>query len=380
MGIDTNDDDHIMGGSAELGFFENRISLKAIYVTGGEQGSYFGTYSADGPRKGETSGLVLKTDFFDQKLTTEFEIDHSIYDPDTSDDSSSESDKAYRIKAGGETGSYTYEALYKYLGPEYEVIGNQGLDKDTEGVEFNGGALFENHSIDLTLSDYWDNVDNDDLYPRIYTYKGMLDYSFNRFQSLPMGLTYEKSKVDSSEEPLDTAPTEIDTDTVSGTISYTRGPWWLDFLASYSNQDDKTDQDDDTTTTTYSLTPTYTSDHFAISTGFNLYNSEYHLTDIYTDTYTVTLDIRGDIFQEEITYELSGTYDWTKSSDDLTDQNSIRGDCRLAYLLGKNIWGYLNPSVGIKALYDKTNDRILDEEDEEITITLVLSTSIPFSF
>jgi hypothetical protein len=380
LGIDTNDDDHIIGGSAEAGFFDNRLTLKAIYATGGEEGSYFGTYSADGPRKGETSGLVLKTDFFDQKLTTEFEVDYSLYDSDTSDDYSSEGDNAYRLKVGGQNGRYTYEALYKYLGPDYEVIGNQHLDKDTEGFELYTGALFENHSIDLSLSDYWDNVESDNLYSRIYTYQGRLDYSYKKFQSMPMGVTYEKSKVDSSKEPIDIMPTKIDTDTVSGTMSYIKGPWWLNLLASCSDQDDKTEADNDTTITTYSFIPTYTSDHFAISTGFNVYNTIYHLTDVDIDTYTVTLDIRGDTFQGKIAYELSGTYDSTKSSDDLTDQHSIRGDCKITYFPGENLWGYVNPSVGLKVLYDKTNDRVSDIEDEEIAIMLVLAVSTPFSW
>jgi hypothetical protein len=70
--------------------------------------------------------------FLNQKLATEAEFDISRFDPDTQDEFSSERDKAYRLKVGGAWDKYTYEALYEYMGPDYEVIGNQGLQKNRE--------------------------------------------------------------------------------------------------------------------------------------------------------------------------------------------------------------------------------------------------------
>ena len=73
---------------------------------------------------------------------SEFEFDHSEFDADTTDNQSSESDQAYRLLVQGGIDRYTYSAVYTYYGRDYEVVGNQGLEKDRAGFELNGGAGF----------------------------------------------------------------------------------------------------------------------------------------------------------------------------------------------------------------------------------------------
>jgi hypothetical protein len=380
-GIDLDPDDQIMGLSGKIGLFSNRASFKTIYVEGGEEeGSYLGTWLEPARKKGKALGFVFSSDLLEQRLTTEAEFDLSRYDPDSSDEFSSENDKAYKFRLGGSSSNYSYDAIYEYMGPDYEVIGNQGLSKDQQGFMLTMGANLPIHSANLSLSRYNDNVENDDLYPRVYTYEGTLNYSFNKFPSLPMGLSYQKSILDSSREPEYTSPVEMDTDTISGIMNYTKGPWNFGLQASHSRKDDRTSEGDDTTTTTYIFTPTYTSQHISISPNFSFNSSKYELTGTRTDTYTVNLDLRGDVFKERITYEFGSTYNRIKASDDTTRQDSFDTNFRLAYYPAGRVFWFSDPSIAIRGRYSWMDDKAYDEEDDDFELLIVFSTNLPFSF
>jgi len=379
-GIGGGLDDHIFGVSAEAGLLSERIRLRSIYVTGGEEDGSFGIWAPGGGRKGSVLALVFKADVIEQRLSAEAEIDLSEFDADTSDEFSAENDRSYRLKMSGYSGRYSYQALYEYVGPAYEVIGNQFLPRNREGFMLNGGANFQTHSINLSFSRYNDNVEGDDLYPRIYTYQGTIDYSFNKFPNLPMGLSYQKAVINSTMEPDPAYTTSSDTDTFSGRINYMRGRWNIGFQVSHSIQNDRTEDSNDTDTTTYTIMPVFSSEHLSVMPNLSFNRSTYHLTGVYTDTYTINLELRFDTFHQRMTYELSGTYNRIKSSDDSMDQDTINTQFRIAYLIRKDIWGYLNPSVGIRGLYNKMIDRAYEQRDEELVLLLVLSSTMSFSF
>ena len=105
-----------------------KIGIKANYVEGEEKESYFGIYTEGRSRKGGLIGVVFTTDFFKETLTTEFEFDFSEFKKDTTDNFLAEEDKAYRLGIGGHIENYACEAVYEYLGPKYQVIGNQNLE------------------------------------------------------------------------------------------------------------------------------------------------------------------------------------------------------------------------------------------------------------
>ncbi|NWF93650.1 MAG: hypothetical protein HXY46_12080 [Syntrophaceae bacterium] len=380
LGIEGTKDDHIMGFSGDVGLISDKVRFRTIYITGGEESGSFGISTTGGEKRGDVLGFLLTTDFLKQRLTTEAELDFSRFDADTKDEFSREEDKAYRLKVGGVSGNYTYEGFYEYMGPDYEVIGNQGLQKNREGFTLKTGASFPIHSINLSFSRYNDNVENDDLYPVTYTTQGTVDYSLNKIKALPIGLSYQKSRIETKDEPLETLPIETDTDTVTGKINYIKGPWNLGFSTSYSLQNDRTSQDNDTTTVTYTLTPTYTQEHFSLSPSFSLNRTRNHLTRVYTDTYTTALDLRGDIFRKKLTYGLAGTYNIIRASDDTTKQDTLSTNFNISYLLFKNLWGFLNPSIGIRGLYNRTNDKVLGQTTNELALFLVIQTTMPFSF
>jgi hypothetical protein len=381
-GIEGTTDDHILGVSGGVNLFDKKVMFKTIYVTGGEPGSSFGISTTSGTKKGDVLGFVLMSDLFENKMRTEFEADFSKFDPDTSDEFESRNDNAYRAKIGGSLGIYNYEALYERIGKDYEVIGNQGLQKDKQGVSIINGLNLGKHYFNVLLSRYNDNLKGDDLFPRIVNYVAGIDYSCNEITNLPIGINYQKSIQDSSREPSGTDPIDLNTDTVAGRINYTKDKLNLGFQAAYSLQSDKSPMDYDTTTITYTFTPSYVFlPNVSINSAFSLNQSKIHLTDLRTDTYTINMDVRTKFFNDGLTFDVGGTYNIMKVNDDSTDNRNLSTNFRLAYNIKDFLKGYVNPTIALRGTYTKFTDNVYPSSNrDEFVLFLVLATTIPFSF
>jgi hypothetical protein len=381
-GIEGSTDDHILGISGDLGLFSEKVRLKTIYVKGGEEGNSFGISTTGGENRGDVLGLLFTTDFLKQKLATEAELDFSRFDADTHDEFSADRDKAYRFKIGGIWDRYSYEALYEYMGPDYEVIGNQGLLNNREGFALKTGANFQFHAINLLFSRYNDNVEKNDLYPIIYNTEGTIDYVFSRLQSLPIGLSYSRSDIKSESEPLDTLPIKMYTDTLTGRVNYIKQPWNLGFSTVYSIQNDRTDESNDTTNITLTFTPTLALEKIFlfVSPSYSYNRILSRITDSHTDIQTATLDLNGNLLHTKLTYGFGGTYTMIRASDESSKQDTLSTNFNISYLLVKNLWGFLNPSVGIRGLYNRIQDRVVDQTTDELAIFLVIQTTMPVSF
>ena len=381
VGVDFDTDDHILGVSGGVNLFDKKVMFKTIYVTGGQPGNSFGISTTQGPQKGDVLGFLLTSDLLENKVRTEFEFDLSKFDPDTSDEFKSKSDRAYRLKVGGNLGVYYYDAMYEYIGRDYAVVGNQGLPKDREGASIMNGLNLGVHAINLTLSRYNDNVKGDELFPRILNYQGGLDYSFNGIPKLPMGINYQKSMQNSTREPSGTNPLDLHADTVSGRVNYTLDKIHLGFLASYSLLDDRTPASNDTTAINYTFTSSYNIPTITVSPSFSLNQSNIHVTDVRTDTYTINLDLRTRFFRERLTFDVGGTYNIIKADNGSTDSRNLNTNFRLAYNVKEFFKGLMNPTIALRGAYMKITDKINRSSDrDEFTLFLVLATSVPFSF
>lgn len=406
-GIGGNSDDHIMGVSGEAGLFSDKVKLKTVYADGGEKAGSYSTYNADdeqnndpysistptseqnnpysmysstSDKKGSVLGLLLSSNFFDNKLNTEAELDFSDYDADTSDEFGYEKDNAWKLGANGNWNAYSYGAVYERLGKDYQVIGNPYIQADREGETINFGATYPIHAAMISLSKYNDNVDGDDLYARTDSTQGQFQYMFTKFASLPLGLMYQRAQIESSDEPEYTPHMENITDAVSATMNYLRGPWNLGFQAGFSDQNDKTPQDYDTEAVNYSVSPTYYSEYISISPSMSFIRSRYRPTNTRTDTQTATLDLRGNLWDQRITYECAGMFSHTESNDDAIKQDICGTNFRIAYILAKKMWGIANPSTGFMGYYNTTEDHVYNTRTHDFTLLLVFSASMPFAF
>lgn len=377
-GIGGSSDEHIMGVSGEVGFFSDKVRLKTIYAAGGEKGDSYSIYTAGGDKKGSVLGFLLSSGFFDNKLNTEAELDFSHYDADTTDEFSYEKDKAYKLGVNGLWDTYSYGAIYEYIGTDYQVIGNPYLQADREGAAVNFGANYDIHSATFNLSQYNDNVDKDILYPRTDTYQGQISYTFNGFSSLPVGLVYQYSELESSDEPEYSPHMENTTDAISGTVNYLVGSWNFGFQAGYSDQNDKTTQDYDTDAVNYSVSSSYFSEYISVSPSVSFNRSRYRPSSVRTDTTTATLDFRGNLWDQRINYECAGTFSRMESSDNAMKQDSYNTNFRIAYVLAEKIWGIARPSAGFMGYYLTTEDYVYKTKSHDFTLLFVFSASIPF--
>jgi len=380
-GLAATTDKHILGASAGLKLLDKRVEFRTIFVTGEEDGSSFSLSTTSGTKKGDAVGLLLVTDFFQNRLRTEFETDFSRFDPDTSDEFGGKKDKAYRLKAGGSIDKYNYEAMYEYFGRDYAVIGNQMVQKDKQGLMVRAGANLGNHSLSLNLSRYNDNVTGDPLFPRIVNVQGNADYSFNGIQNLPMGINLQTGDQDSRREPAGTNPIELHTNSITGRIGYIMASFNINFQSAYSKMDDRTPANNDTTSITYTLSPSYNIPNFSVTPNFSLNQAKNTATGVDTDTYTMNLDIRTKFLRDKGSFDTGGSYNIVKTDDKKTDTRNIAANFRLGYIIKDRFMGFLTPTVALRGAYIKTTDRITHSSDRDaLSIFLSLSTAIPFSF
>jgi hypothetical protein len=380
FGIDGTSDDHILGISGGAKFFDKKAEFKTVYVTGGDPGNSVGVSTTSGTMKGDVVGFLLTTDFFANRMRTEMEADFSRFDPDTSDEFDKKSSQAYRLKAGGTINKYSYEALYEYFGRDYAVIGNQGARKDTEGASLMNTLALDNHTLSLLLSRYNDNVKGDGLFPRIYTSQGNLSYSYNGIQSLPMNVSYQKMVQESEDEPAATEPMDKHLDTMTGAIVYLTGNLSLAFTTSCSFLNDRTAVNADTTTINYTFMPTYFTGAFSVSPAFSLNRSKDHLSAVWTDTYTASMNMGTKFLRDKASFDAGGTYTDSKTDSGTMHTKDLNLNARVGYSLKELIKGWIDPTIALRSAYHKITDRVNPDADrDEFTLFLVLSVNMPFS-
>jgi hypothetical protein len=372
--------DKIEGASGEIDLLDKKTNFKVIYAKGRDPGTSYGSWSPGGGKKGDITAFVFKTDFFSQKLATEMEYDASNFDQDTSDTLPASRDKAYRVKIGGNAGGYNYEGLYEYFGTNFSSIGNTGVQKDKEGFALRGGGTLNVHTANLSLSRYNDNVQNSPLLPKTYTYQGGVDYSFSKFKSLPMGFGYQATLLESKNEHVWTLRKRVRTDILTGKINFQKDSLNLGLNINYAHQNDFYVIANDNTNVTFTFTPTYASDKFSVTSNFSLNRLSYDASHVVTDTYTANLGIRGNLYDNKVTYDVSYNFNKAMKSDDSSSKESTDINFRTGYLLAKQRFGLVNPTVGIRGNYSLSKDLIGNIKNEKNFIFFFFSANIPISF
>jgi hypothetical protein len=416
LGIQTMDDDHIQGLSGGVRLLQDRVTVRGFYVRGGENGtgvttltpvavttattpsagtigtgasvtgtsptnSPLGTSTVPGKRKGEAMGFLVNTDFFKGLLKADGEMSFSRFDPDTADSLGNQDDQAYRFRLGGLSGPYAYEALYEFVGRDYQVVGNPMIQKDRKGFAVRGAGNWGIHNLALYGSRYTDNVQDDPLLPRLQYYQGGFDYTYTGIQMFPLGFGYKKTLQDTLSEPEGSTPSKTDTDTVYGKIGYLKGFWNLGFQVNYSRQDDKTSSNNDSNIVSYVLTTAYNNGKFSLMPSFSLIQTDNLLSSFRTDNYLVSLQLMGKTYYNIVSYELGGSYSVIKTTNNSVDGRNLNGTFRVGYSLAKYLKFLLNPTVAVRGIYNHVVDQVnTGMGKDDLSILLVLSTSLPFSF
>ncbi|GAB6094086.1 hypothetical protein JCM14469_03380 [Desulfatiferula olefinivorans] len=376
----TGTDHRIMGVTGSARLFSEALTVKTHYVSGTEPGEAFGFWSDGGDKKGNVLGVSAASSLFDGKLSMDAEFDLSDYDGDQSDEFSSERDKAYRFKVGSFFDAYSIDAEYGYMGPDYAVIGNAFMPGDRESVSLRAGARYAAHDITVSASQSRDNVEKDALFPQCRFHQYALDYGFTGYPSLPMRLSYGKNLVKSSREPAFTPPTDMDSDTVSGQMTYMTGPWTLGLQTGYSLQDDRTEANSDTRSLSVSLSPAFSAPRFSVSPCFGITRSDYRVTDVATDTYSANLDIRTELIERTLSLDLSGCFNRVRADDRSSDMDTLSADTRLTVLICDAFWRLVSPTVALVGRYEENRDRVYDTRETRSSVMIVLTNALALSY
>ncbi len=397
MGFGTGD--NILGASAGIKLFEKKVEFRTIYLYGeGSDNSAiastvtptptpvtpvnpFGTSNQPGNKKGDVVGFLLTSDLFQNKMKTEFEVDLSRFDPDTSDEFGYQNDGAGLARAYGVLGEhYNYDAKYEYFGKNYGTLGNLSASKDREGITISQGLNINKNTFLLTLSGAHDNVTGDALFATNYQYTGGLNYTYNGIQNLPIGLGYQKSLQESHDDPTGIQSMNTMTDTFSANISYTAGTLLLGLTALYSILDDRTVNDADTTTATVTFSPAYTKPNLSVAPMFSWNSSKNESLNVRTDSYTGGLNVLSK-FGDGLSFDMGATYTVSKADNNSVDTSQINATANLSYNLKWDYVKKVNPVLTLRNTYVKTTDKVNPSMDSDnYGLSLVVTGNMPFLF
>jgi hypothetical protein len=99
-----------------------------------------------------------------------------------------------------------------------------------------------------------------------------------------------------------------------------------------------------------------------------------------TDTYTANIGIRGNLYDSKVTYEVTYNFNKAMKSDDSTNIESTDINFRTGYLLAKQRFGLVNPTVGIRGNYSLSHELMGNIRSEKVFIFLFFSANMPISF
>lgn len=378
LSLDGGTDRHIRGGSGTIRLFSNNAILKAVYVNGGEATPSFNIATTGGGKQGDVLGFRVTTDFFSGKMKTDVEVDFSEFTADnTAAGGSARKDHAVRAGAGGAAGIFTYNAVYEYVGRDYEVIGNQGLAKNRQGATVQGAANFGTQTLGVSVSRHSDNVKDEPLLPVNTFWEANLQYGLNRWAKLPISVSYKYGRQESD----DVAGTEFRTldrqsHDVAGQVTSLAGFVSTALSAGYSRTDDRTVADADTESWNARLAPGLNWASFSLTPSAAY--SETTISRVRTDTTTLGLDGRSQLFRARVTAELGGSWTDTRASDGSQDNRILTMNFRLAYNPGAFFAGHFSPSVAFRGVYDRREDNVVPGADQDNwTLFLTLTAEIP---
>lgn len=381
LGMSDSSDDSITALSGGGDLFSGLLNVQAAYLTGGVEKDSYNSWSVNsGKREGDAAGLLLQSNLFDQRLQLETEMGYSDYDFNTSDEFSSETGHAYRFSANGYYEQFTYGATYQYISPEYEVVGATGTPNDREELRVNGGVSFDNDSVQINVAQYHDNVDDDDLFPRITYTDGAIDYTVGRFGNITATLGYMRNLQKSSREPDALVEVDTTTDTFTASTGYFKDSYSLGLFGTFSKRNDQTDINADSRILSFGFTPAYFSDWISAAAGVNWTRVTDETTDQDFDTWNISLNLNGDIIKTRLAYDLAGTYTTNEASDDSIDMYTLDTIAKLTYTITEEFYGFANPSIGLEGRYLRSHDHRTDDTENDKIVSLVFSTNYHFGF
>jgi len=365
-------DDMLVGATGELSLLGDSARFKTIFLSGRQSLDRDGRWPDSGAKKGDVLGLVAVFNPFDGKVSAEAEIDYSVFDGNTADESSAVRDSACRLKLGGGWGGSRYTALYERTGPQYRLMGNRAPARDSEGVSLGVATSLQLHAFDFKLSRYNDNTDKSDLYPRLYRYEGFVDYRFRGFKAVPLALQYRKTFIDSANEPLGYLPKEVEEDAVSGQMNYLAGKWDLGLRGTLSQRTNKLYRQREAATHAIGFLPRFAAGPLKVTPDFSVKRVTEFPSNLRTDHYAVDLGLNGSILESRLDYEVKGGFKRETTGIPGTGRQVIGAKLKAAYPLARFFKWSRTSSLGIKGEYKGIDNRSYDRRESDFSLLISL--------
>jgi hypothetical protein len=372
-------DDHLYGVTAGAGFFDRALTLRGIYVKGGETGNSPGVAGAV-PREGEVFGVVVGVDPFAGKLRLDLEADRSSTDADESAESAKLEDDAWSARASGTSGVFGYEAGYERRGRDFQPIGNLQLEPDRQIYTLGASATLPAWRVAVNGSRTEDNVEDDLALPQVASLQGTIDASYTGFANAPFGLSYQHNRQESSHDIEGTLPVDLTTGTLSGWANLTWGLMTLGLQASQGTQDDGNEGGIDTATSTFTVTPSFALGPVTLTPNYTFTRAKNETSGVAVDTQVAALDVRSAFFAQRLTFDVAASWSGNKADDATVDTTSVDANARLAYAFGPLRFWPAKGSVALKALYNRTEDKLGGQTSDDLSIYLAVTAAIPLLF
>lgn len=380
-GLHLDNADHIYGAMAGLKLFQERLTFKTVYATGGESASdtSYGIWPEPGGTTGEGMGFEITTDFFEQAFRTRMEYDWSDYDSDVADNAGSAVDKAWLVQIDGQIDLFNYEALYEHTGPDYQIPGNSGSQTDWEGFTVSAGANFEKATIGLRYDQHNNNVNERPDEAKLTSNEMEAYLSVMPYETLSLEINGRRSIQNSTKEPPDTYETKTYTDTLGGLIQYAKDELTVGLEPSYSYEDDQTADDYDTSNGSVRVFCDWSTDRFTFSPSVTGSRYTDLSSQVKTDTWAAEIQFCFNIIQG---LSLNGNLGYSKNytDNDAVDTDDYNANIQLEYEFDSPIKGFLSPYLCLRLTHENSTDEIEDTHNKETIIYLLLSADLDLSF
>jgi hypothetical protein len=377
-GFGTDADRNVYGFTSGIGLFDDRLRFSAVHARGGEPGSSFGLFVAQGARRGRVTGYQMTARPV-PSLQIEAEFDQSQLDENVADDIAAAEDEAYALRLSGQRRVFNYQVAYEHLGPRYGVIANS-VQRDRENVLASGAIQLSKHSLSATALQQHDNVDSDPTRSRLTNREAALEYGFIANERWLFGAGYRSSQVGSSREPVGFGAQDIETSGFTGRAQYSSHPWHVAFEIATSDQDDRFLDANDSRVVSRSLTPAWQSPNLSIVPQFSTTTTTFRGSGSELVQRTLGLMLDGRLSNDRFGYGVTLVTSAQSTSDGLQDVDTGSVDLRLSYHLRRLHETRPRATFNLRSTHLSRRDHVFGTDVRDWTIWLTVSVNPQFSF
>ncbi len=324
--------------------------------------------------RARTEGFLASTKWLKGNLVTETEVSTSMGGTawlqskpagDTRNDSSS---RMVRLGLTGTKGTMRYGMTYRTAGEAFLNGPDQSL-RELWG-EWKQGFT----TLRTTIGQAWNNVAGDTTRARLEQTYGRVGMAWAKPSWPELSLTYAKSSLSSTLDPLGIMPQQTQSHVVEAAIAYSRPQWNARLASSYLLTNDLLRNGVQTDTRIQILTASFRPSNALTIQPMLVYREDVQpWSGVRTETPSGSLALQYKQ-SRQLLVSAVGNYASTRSSDRLIDMESVSGKGTLAWnLQSSRTWATL---VAIEAGYSRSSNRIMpaaDTEDISGILRLVLA-------